>query len=57
MLEAFEDPNHERYAETLEWLGADFDPNAFDAQRPRADVAALAKRWARKPKAKKPPPT
>jgi hypothetical protein len=57
MLEALEDPNHERYAETIECLGEDFDPNALDAQRLKADVASLAKRWARKPKAKKPPPT
>ena len=45
MLEALEDPGHERHAETLEWLGEDFDPNAFDAERLKADVAALAKRW------------
>ena len=32
-LEALEDPGHERYAETLEWLGEDFNPNAFDAEQ------------------------
>ena len=54
MLEALADPKHERHAETLEWLGEDFDPNAFDAETLKADVAALAKRWAKKPSAKKP---
>lgn len=56
MLEALEDPGHERHAETLEWLGEDFNPNAFDAERLKADVAALAKRWERKPSPKKPRP-
>jgi hypothetical protein len=42
MLEALEDPGHERHAETLERLGEDFDPHAFDAERLKADVAALA---------------
>jgi hypothetical protein len=25
-------PAHESHAETLEWLGGDFDPHAFDAE-------------------------
>jgi hypothetical protein len=54
MLEALADPADERHAETREWLGKDFDPNAFDAEPRQAEVAALAKRWARKPAAKKP---
>jgi hypothetical protein len=53
MLEALEDPGHERHAETREWLGEDFNPNAFDPEQLKADVAALAKRWSRKPAAKK----
>ena len=56
MLEALEDPGHERHAETLERPGEDFNPNAFDAERLKADVAALAKRWERKPSPKKPRP-
>jgi hypothetical protein len=56
MLEALEDPGHERHAETLERLGEDFDPHAFDAEQLKADAAALAKRWARKPAARKPRP-
>ena len=56
MLEALADPNHERHAEIREWVGDDFDPHAFDAEPLRANVAALAKRWSRKPAAKKPRP-
>ena len=36
-----------------EWLGEDFDPNAFDAEPLKADGAALAKGCARKTSAKK----
>jgi hypothetical protein len=54
LLEALQDPDHEYHAETLEWPGEDFDPNAFDAEYLKAGVAALAKRWARKPAARKP---
>ena len=56
MIEALEDPDHERHAEIHEWLGEDFDPNAFDAEPLKAEVAALAKRWSRKSAAKKPRP-
>ena len=31
-LEAISDPSHPDHAELLEWCGASFDPNAFDAQ-------------------------
>jgi len=56
MLEALADPDHERHAEIREWVGDDFDPHAFDAEPLRANVDALAKRWSRKPAAKKPRP-
>jgi hypothetical protein len=56
MLEALADPAHERHAEMREWLGEDFDPLDFDAEPLSADVAALAKRWSRKPAAKQPRP-
>ena len=29
-LEAIRDPNHERHEELLDWIGGDFDPEAFD---------------------------
>lgn len=31
-LKAIADPKHERHEELLEWLGDDFDPEAFDAE-------------------------
>lgn len=30
LLEVLTDPKHEEHEETLEWLGEDFDPEAFD---------------------------
>lgn len=32
MLEVLSDPDHEEYAQTLEWLGEEFDPEDFDPQ-------------------------
>ena len=57
MLEALADPNHERHAETREWLGEDFDPLVFDAEPLKVEVAVLAKRWSRKPTGKRSRPT
>ena len=54
ILEALDDPQHERYAEIREWIGDDFDPRAFDPDPLKVEVATLAKRWSRKPPAKKP---
>jgi hypothetical protein len=53
ILDALADPDNERHTEIREWVGDDFDPYAFDAEPLRANVAALAKRWSRKPAAKK----
>ena len=53
MLNALAGPAHERHAEMHEWLGDGFDPHAFDAEPLSANVAALAKRWSRRPAAKK----
>lgn len=52
-LEAISDPKHERHAEFKEWLSDDFDPNIVDAGWLAAEVAVLAKRWSRKPAAKR----
>lgn len=30
LLEVMRDPSNEEYAETIEWLGREFDPEAFD---------------------------
>jgi hypothetical protein len=54
MLEAIADPEHERHAEICEWLGEEYDPNAFDAAARQAEVASLAKRWSRRPPTKTP---
>jgi hypothetical protein len=31
-LEAIADPRHERHADLMEWIGGEFDPEAFDAK-------------------------
>ena len=56
MIEALEDPDHELHAEMRQWAGEDYNPHAFDAEPLKAEVAALAKRWSRKPAAKRPRP-
>jgi len=53
MLEAINDPQHECYAEIREWIGDDFDPITLNPDQLKAKVATLAKRWSRKPPAKK----
>jgi Plasmid pRiA4b ORF-3-like protein len=53
-LEAIRDPNHERHAELTEWIPDDFDPAVVDTERLEANLDDLAKRWARKPAAKRP---
>jgi hypothetical protein len=52
-LDAIDDPEHERHAEFKEWVAEDFDPNDVQTDRLTADVAALAKRWSRKPRPKR----
>jgi hypothetical protein len=54
LIEAIGDPAHERHAEFKEWLADDFDPDVVDIDRLANDVATLAKRWSRKPAAKRP---
>lgn len=51
-LEAMADPRHERHAECVEWIGESFDPSAIDIERHAQALAALARKWARKPRAK-----
>lgn len=52
-LAALEDPSHERHAEFVEWHGETFDPNAVDIEAIDVELRHLAKRWNRKPSAKK----
>ena len=37
LLRVVADPGHEEHAETMEWLGGDFDPERFDAAGVRFD--------------------
>jgi len=53
LLEVIKDPKHERYADLTEWIGDDFDPDAVDPEWLTAEVAALAKKWSRKPATKR----
>ena|SRR5262245_10234314 len=53
LLEAINDPKHERHAELMEWIADDFDPNLVDAEALAEEVAALAKRWSRNPAGKR----
>ncbi len=52
-LEAMADPDHERHDELVQWRGPDFDPDDPHTARINAALVALAKRWNRKPPAKK----
>jgi hypothetical protein len=40
MLGAIRDPKHERHAEIVEWIGADFEPNTFDINEANKTLAA-----------------
>ena len=51
LLEAIKNPRHKRHAELTEWIGDDFDADEVDTERLAAEVAALAKKWSRKPAA------
>lgn len=53
ILEARDDPKDPRHAEIKEWIGEDFDPKVVGFEALASDVAALAKKWARKPPAKR----
>ena len=52
-LEVIADPKHERYAELTEWHDPDFDPAAVEPKAIAAALSVLAKRWSRKPAARK----
>jgi hypothetical protein len=40
-LEAIQDPDHEEHEEYLEWVGGEFDPEAFDFEEVNQALAAL----------------
>jgi hypothetical protein len=56
LLEAIKHPMHERHAELTEWIGDDFNPDADGAEWLSAEVDALAKKWSRKPAARRAKP-
>lgn len=41
LLEELEDPEHEEHDEALEWVGGEFDPEAFDVERVNEDLRCL----------------
>ena len=52
-IEALADPKHERHAEMREWAGDDYDPYLLDADALAENIMTLARRWSRKPAAKR----
>jgi len=40
-LEAIRDPKHEEHEDYLEWIGGEFDPEAFDLEAVNAELARL----------------
>jgi hypothetical protein len=52
--EALADPSHARHEEIVEWWDADtLDPHFVNIPAIEAELAKLARRWTRKPRAKK----
>lgn len=51
-LETIGDPESPEAQEMLEWIGEDFDPEAFDIEQAKADVLRVSRR--KPPRAKKP---
>lgn len=41
LVEALNDPNHERHEEMLDWIGDDFDPQAFSVDNVNRMLAPL----------------
>ena len=46
-LEAIQDPDHEEHDEYLEWVGGEFDPEAFDQEQVNQALAALRRKSTR----------
>jgi len=44
MLEAISDPDDERHEDMADWLGKDFDPDAFDLKKVNSKLARWRKR-------------
>ena len=44
LLEAIRDPEHEEHDELLDWLGGNFDPDAFSVDEVNRRLAAMQRR-------------
>ncbi len=53
LIEAINNPKRDRHAELSDWIEDGFDPNVADADGLPEGVAAIAKRWSRKPAVKR----
>ncbi|HXB69869.1 MAG TPA: plasmid pRiA4b ORF-3 family protein [Candidatus Acidoferrales bacterium] len=45
LLDAIRDPEHEGHGEMLEWVGEEFDPEAFSVDEVNARLSYLQQRW------------
>jgi hypothetical protein len=52
-LDAITDPRHQEHDERLQWIGGRFDPADTNAEALAQAVHSLAKKWTRKPAARK----
>ena len=43
LVEALNDPNHERHEEMLDWIGDDFDPQSFSVDKVNKMLAHLSR--------------
>jgi hypothetical protein len=50
---AIDEPKHEHHAKLSDWIEDDFDSKVVDTDGLAEAVNALAKRWSRKPAAKR----
>ena len=44
LLESVGDPEHEQYAEMVDWLGEDFDPEAFSIDEVNGRLGYMRRR-------------
>lgn len=48
------DPKHPEHGEIAEWMGADFDPEAFDLDAVNRSLASLGRSWKGRPRKRRP---
>ncbi len=47
LLEVIRNPTHEQHEEMMEWLGGEYDPEAFSVDDVNQGLAPLQRRWAK----------